>query len=726
MDDSMDLNNFDVPATILPAQYSKTEVMVDIGQQKLKRISVQEDTELTVHFVVIDYLHSVKFKKMAVSTRYRVVNYIELFLKFTFVKSYLKDSDVPMKVFEEFTLYIKENTKQTGGTVGSTVSIIKVVFEWYLDEFVKTDINNNYSDLLITYLAHFPKFQKGKSDPYQPLSNLFPDCPYSDTVIIKSLRLVCCWLLLDYDRQRNILLGDSKISTLVSLLKKQDILNPPVSHAYFSRSKLHPNLSDESKRYYAPVLKAVLNSNDPVLMERVIKSTSHPFGSIVSIEDMKSFFRNSTKLEEMVSVDYWHSGKGHSLSNLWSLSFRDLFAPSLVEVFTAQCFLASDRVQSSNLERLKLVDVVNNDTGTQAQHVKGRRPGKHKKGLTIVYPPKQLIHDALEKYFDIVRECQTSLPTKVKGLALPYISSKHMKNGYLGAAKDPVSLCFSLLITEGSHTQKALLKDVTIEDAQPFLWIVKQIFDNNLLVNEQVGKHEILRNKNKKLGKPKVSRGDIVTHKRIGLSPTFIGQSRVAMDGGNNIQEKGSKISSNFNDSQVEAQLTMQTAQTKHNTYHDRSNAKEVIESRRKFAVQMGDLMVKDATKMGELMKNTQVVNLNEAKKVLGCASTAEDFQSLVNELDEDIGLTGEIICKNKVIFIANDLTAALIILKMSHIEEQLPRMLMDDPNSQFNAKKAIGEKVYLQTVLDRFPEDVQVAGKLMSVDLTFSFSDLI
>jgi hypothetical protein len=722
----IDINDFDAPASIIPSQYSRTEALVDCGLKNPQRIYIPENTKLTLHFIFIDYLHSVKFKRLSRGYRRTLAESIVLFLKFIAKERYLTDSDVPQKVFEEFLLYIRKNTRRRGNSVGKTVNNAKAALLWYVENTDKTAEKNNFSQVLRVYLAYFPSFQKNPVKPYSSLANLFDACPYNDTQIIKSLRLICCWLLLEYERQRNILLDDSEVSALTAGLKQRDLLDPPVSYGAFSNKK-EPVLNEECSRLYAPIINAVLDSNDPVLMERLIQSTVHPFNLVMSLEEMELVLGKLAGSGEKMSPDIMFKRNIYQTCNITTLTYRDLLAPSLVEVFAAQCFFAAERIQSSNQGRLTLADLANNDIGIQVQHVKGRRPKKNRKVVTPVYPRGQLIFDALEAYFGIVQECQSVLPEADKGFVFPYAYKVHLKYGFLGWAKEPASQCFNLLIADGTHTQKALFDDVTEADAQPFLWIVKRMFENNNEGKKQERRYCRLSEEAKKSGKLKIiSRRDEVTISKIGLNPTFIGQSRVAMGGGNAPKIKGAQGPSDFSDNKVDAQLTSHTVETKHNTYYDRLNAKETIESRRKFAVQMGDLMEEDAQKMGELMKNTDVIDFEKAKKLLGCGSASEDYKSLINELDEEIGLTSEIIRGDKKIFVANNLTAALIILKMSHIEKQLPQLLNDDPESQSKAKNAFGEKVYLQVVLDRFPENIKKAGETMSKQLDFSFADFI
>lgn len=721
MDGPIDLDGFNAPGRVLPVQHSKTEVLVGVGQKNLRCISVPEDTALTLHLVTIEYLHSVKFKKLTVQRRINISGDIRLFLKFIKYKNYITDSDVPNKVFQEFTQYVKKNTNQKGNSVGTSVKNAKASIAWYLGED-KTTEQYHYTRVLRLYLAYFPTFQKSTTKANPSLATIFSDCPYSDTQIIKSLRLVCCWVLFEYDRQREILLDNYEVGAMAKSLKSSCFSTPPVSYASFHSR--NTELREECIRLYTPIVETVLESNDPILMERLMQSLKHPFKLVMSLDEMK-FFLHELIRKNLKFSEVRYKKKGYQQASIKTLTYRDLIAPSLTEVFSAQCFYASDRVQTSNLERLKLTDISKNDSGIQTEHGKGRRSKRNQKGLTDLYKPGEIIHDALAIYFHITKECQPVLPKKEQGIAFPYVYEKELKSGYLGKSNNPLTRFFNLLITEGTFTQKALYNDITSDEAQPFLWVVAKILQNNNVVKEQNSEYDSLRDVSKK-NNVKVKRRDVVSAQSVGLNPTFIGQSRVAMDGVNKTNVRGAGTVSDSSDIKVEAQLTGHSVETKHNEYHDKSNSKEVSESRRTFAVKLGSLMLDDAKKIGELMKRTDVVDFKEAKKLLGCESASEDIKGLLNELEQDVGLTSEIKQGNKTIFVANDLTAALIFLKISHIGNQLPCLLIDDPESQNKALEFASEKVYLQAVLERFPINIQTNGKAMSQTLDFSFADLI
>lgn len=136
--------------------------------------------------------------------------------------------------------------------------------------------------------------------------------------------------------------------------------------------------------------------------------------------------------------------------------------------------------------------------------------------------------------------------------------------------------------------------------------------------------------------------------------------------------------------------------------------------------------MEKDALKMNALASDTKVVDLDKAKKLLGCASGVSTFQELAENSDEDIGLTGEINSGGVTIFVENELTAALLIKRINHIENQLPILLVDDPELQTKALQAVQHLVYLKEVLNKYSEVVKAQGRKLSDELVFTFSEMI
>ncbi|MBJ2135556.1 hypothetical protein JEU11_03740 [Paraglaciecola chathamensis] len=722
-----DLDNYQPSADVVSFQHSNTEALIDVGDNKTVTITVPKNSTLTLHLILIAFLNSVKFKALAPSSRKARYNIFRQFLSFIEKQEYRVDKDVPNEILGAYLQYMIKNSKQKAKTLKGVINGIKNTLQWYLDQPRNFPHIGNKRKLINIYLAFSIRINAEPSEKRPSLSALFPDCPYSDTELIKSLRLTCCWLLLEYNRQREILLNNEDVCINADKLKQRELLEVPVSKGVLNKRKEHGDrkIVDECRTLYFPILRTITQSEDLVIQERFIQCMRHPFGTTPSENELKLILEAFAGQDGKVKGIAKLQGKNYKQPHITSFTYIDILCPSVVEVFAAQCFLASDRIQTSNLQRLKLDDFAENKRGIQGQHIKGRRPKKHQVGATDVYPPNQLIFDALHDYLHLLEGCQSILPEEFKSKALPYLCGEFMLHGNLGQADNELSNCFTLLTTKGSHIQQAIFKDISEDEAKPFLWVVKKLINNNKACSKQTSEYsKYLYDKTK--NKRDLSRSDFVDISTIGLSVSAISESRIAMESGNPVSVKGVGTPEEKEDGKVAAQLTGQTEATKHNTYFDRTNAKESVKSNRKFAVQVGELMLEDAKKMGVLMENTDVIDFEQAKRVLGCSSDTDDLKSLLDELDKDVGLTGEIKQNEKTIFIATDLTAALIIRQIEHIDQQLPRLFIDDPEIQNKATAASSMRVYLQEVFKRFPEHIQKKGNALAPTLTFSFADLV
>jgi hypothetical protein len=717
MGTDFDLNNYEPTAALLTIQQIKTQALVDVGRKELKKVTVPHNTKLTLHLIIVKYLSSVIFRSFSQGYKLAVCSDIELFFDFIDKKPYSADFDIPNDVLDEYVQYLRESTNKNSNSVSTSLFNTIRPMEWFAEQD-DDESNSEYKEILRVYIANAPHIPKSEPTSTPPLSKLFKDCPFSDTEIIKSLRLVCCWTLLQYSEQRKTLLKNDCVSDVAIQLKQGDAWLPPLSYASFGKEMA--DTAPDCLRQYEPLLKAVLESGDPVLQERLMQSIPHPFDLVMTQKEMELVLKKVCPGDGHLRKEFTYEGKKYQLSTIKTLSYRDLLAPSITEVFVAHCFFASDRVQRSNLSRLKLEDIANNERGIQSQHVKVRRPKKNRKNVTPVYPPNQLVHESITCYIDAVSGCQEMLHDGKAGGAFPCYAFEQLR-GWIGTSTNSLYHSFNLMITEGTFTHKQLMEDLTEQDAKPFLWIAKKIICNNQVIKKEESEYYKLRRKDKT-----IERGQIVKTKEVGLSPAFIGASRVAMESGNATKIKGSKDTLPNDDITISSALTSHSKETKQNIYNDRTHSKETIESRRTFATQMGNLMVEDAKKMEKMMESVDVINFKEAKKLLGCSSQQDDYKGLIDERDMELGLTGEILDANKKIFIANDLTAALIILRISHLDQQLPILLNDDPNTRNKAADAVLEKIYYKEILKRYPEHIVSAGKALSSQLDFSFAELI
>jgi hypothetical protein len=717
MGTDFDLNNYEPTAAVLTIQQTKTQALVDVGRKELRKVTVPHNTKLTLHLIIIKYLSSVNFRSFSRGYKLAICSDIESFLDFINNPKYSDDSDIPNDVLHEHIQYLRESTNKKSNSMAASLFNTIRPMEWFAEQD-DDESNSEYKEILRVYIANAPRIPRSETNPTPPLSKLFKDCPFNDTEIIKSLRLVCCWTLLQYSEQRKTLLKNDGVNDVAIQLKQGDVWLPPLSHATFGKEM--KDTAPDCLRQYEPLLKAVLESGDPVLQERLMQSIPHPFDLVMTQKEMELVLKKVCPGDGHLRKEYIYIGKKYQLSTIKTLSYRDLLAPSITEAFVAHCFFASDRVQRSNLSRLKLEDIVNNERGIQSQHVKVRRPTKKRKNVTPLYPPHQLVHESITRYIDAVSGYQEMLHDGKSEGVFPSFSHQDLR-GWIGQSTNSLYHFFNLMITEGTFTHKQLMEDVTEQDAKPFLWIANKIICNNQVVKKENSEYNKLRRKDKT-----IERGQLVKTPEIGLSPAFIGASRVAMESGNATKIKGSKDVLPNADTTISSALTSHSKETKYNIYNDRTHSKETIESRRTFATQMGNLMVEDAKKMGQMMESVEVINFKEAKKLLGCSSQQDDYKGLIDERDMELGLTGEILDANKKIFIANDLTAALIILRISHLDQQLPLLLNDEPDTRNKAVDAALEKIYYKEILKRYPEHIVSAGKALSNQLDFSFAELI
>lgn len=721
------IDNYVASNNVVAHKVSNTVAIVDVGNKTLKEFSIPQGSKLKLHLVMIAYFNSVACKKLSVAYRKNIVLASEKLLDFIEREGYQQDQDVPLTVFEKFTTYLKQNTSKIGYTVKDALNKVKLPIEWAIKNPKMLGLTDTDILTFRQYILRIPHIPKGRNKKKPPLSALFEDCPFSDTQLIKSLRLVSCWTLLEYERHRNLLLQQPNIRSLLRKLAGRDITLPPMDYGTWAGKKSQANLEIECRTLYGELVQSILSIGDDVLTERLLSSINMPFEFPLSDHEWQLMISKLITNTGQVTAQYRYNKVAYNVQSIISLTFRGLIAPSHVEVFAAQCFFASDRLQTSNLERLKISDIASNARATQTRHTKIRRV-RRKNNTTPVYPKNSLISDSIASYIKVIENCQSFLPDADKEMVFPYVTSTHLKVGDIGRGKNSLTMFYELLIKNGTVTQLELFRDISEEDAKPILWIIKKVYENNLIVKEEEAKYTAILNAEKKAKSPKkVFRNCIVKTERISLNPTYIGESRVAMKGGETTWIKGNKnVVPNPVDSFVDAELTAHTEQTKKNIYSDRTLSKEEQSNRTSFAEQVANLMEKDALKMNALASDTKVVDLDKAKKLLGCASGVSTFQELAENSDEDIGLTGEINSGGVTIFVENELTAALLIKRINHIENQLPILLVDDPELQTKALQAVQHLVYLKEVLNKYSEVVKAQGRKLSDELVFTFSEMI
>jgi hypothetical protein len=319
-----------------------------------------------------------------------------------------------------------------------------------------------------------------------------------------------------------------------------------------------------------------------------------------------------------------------------------------------------------------------------------------------------------------------------KGKFLPYFHTHHA-DGRLGVRNDPLTKYFLPFLKEESVIKNSILSDLKKTDCEPFFWILRSCIEHNSIVGEELRPYY----KSLKLNEGR-SRSDFVSTPTIALSISAIRMSRIIANDSLNIVRPIGEVDSPLPsmDSKIEAQLSAHSERTRRVHYLDKSLSKEKITSNSNFVVRMGELMIEDAVKMGELSKKTSVVNYKEALKLLGCYVESETPKEMLKEwisgLEIDskvelrIGLMDEIIVDGRTIFVATKITAALIYLRINHLYSQINDLIMDDPDNKNKAIIAANELAYCKYIISQFPEDIKAEGKIYSDDLSLSYASLL
>ncbi|MBH0093443.1 hypothetical protein [Pseudoalteromonas sp. SCQQ13] len=673
-------------------------------------VRVPDEINSVLCDIFMAYLSSPIFAKYAKGTQTNYASYVIYFFNFLSQYQYTNDQRIPNSVLSEFVQYLKSSN--AGSTIirHSNLFITKVIRHTALD--TDNALDSSHKERFWQYLSKAVKIQSVESNPIKSMSAYF-NTGYSDTELIRSLRITCTWILLEHDRQRKLLLDDSKIETQLALLKTFPVDAPPLNAGRLyagNIKKLTKNIIKEvklSQNAYTVLLKSVLKTNDGMLFERVIAGFKHKLGKVLSqdtcqtvIERMFGLGLKSQKAKIVSNIRLpKHIATNQRMVITWmkSLTYRHLIAPSEVEIFAAQCIFASERIQASNQARQTLNDIEFNSDGLQIQHVKNRSKNTYASGI---YGHNTLINSALRAYVDSCLSWKQWANNKDGDLLFPYSgSSNTQRRGVIGRYKSSNWSFFELLVTPGTSTNNKLINDVSKNDSEPFIqWLSALIKHNSAVLSKNAEKG------------------------CLGLSISMIGQSRNYMESSLTVVEKGSDEPLTSDDPNISSSLRGHSLSTRRRIYDDRAPKKSVDYD---FATRVAELMEQDAEKIGQYLKKTKVVNLIEAKQLLGCENVQDDMRAILQEVEADIGLTGEIQNGKETIFVANELTAALLYLRISHINNEIPKLLNDTP-SYSKALNAASKRVYLEKVLSQFPSPIVKAGKMLSQTLNVQFESLI
>lgn len=714
------------PAKVIAINYSDSEVSINgtDGNGSPANVYIKTPLELDENPLLklyIGYLQSTAFLKLRSSTRYTKAISIRNFFDYVKNKNDFLKSGLPFDVINQFFIHQKKVSDRT--SFYNDELILKGPIKLILNR--SEDINKKYADnTLADYLAFCPNFPPPNSKTKKALSELFgqKNCPYSDTELLQSLRLGCSFLLNQFSKIREKLLNEKKVMDALDKLKIEKykglpILINPQSSNYTIDSAPPKQIDDEAWAKFRDInhyiFEVVIELKDPYMLEWFsFKSFPSPKkgtveASLSKQEWIKKFY-NTTKITSQISIgeNKYRLRRIDNITPKFLLGFLD------IETFLIQCLLSSESIQRGGLQSHSLKDFSTTLESTQIGYNKGRRD---KPSATPIYTRQSLPYQCYTTYVN-QRENAAHNGYSADNKTI-YYDIKGTSKGHIGFTTQSLHF-FELLITPDSEIIQLYRKELE-EEGEAFLWLIKKVFHHNRLAYLETIKNNLKRNRKV----PK--KGDAKRDNRvIGLTPDAISMSRKRLDDGVSINEKSNdKITENneINDPNVSAELTSHSPETKHNIYKNRSYSKEAIESERDFGSQVGNLMVKEALKLGDKLNGIKYLKLEQVRDLLGTTNEIKKIEELLEQVDTE--LWGGFQHNGETIIITNETTAMLLKGYINHIKIELPKLFLDD---QRKGQKAQKQLAYLSSIFDKFPVYMQQQGEEMLEKFDIPYPSLI
>ena len=666
---------------------------------------------------ILAHLRSKKFLSLSHRTReFRTFSVIDFF-------NYLEEIDYDERL-ESNALFVPDyiswgkKFSKRGGSIYGTFGHFRSILDWIIDPRPGASNCRNepyWNDrfvILRRTLKKGPKKPEAGTTP--ALEEIFTGLGFSNKALLHSTRLATVWYLRKMQSIRKVILeqdtslvGDiaKYVNKQLHTLEEMELKNPSVWD-WISPIRLQ-HTSPEYCELRGRMTTAALAADDPVLNELLLCNVPQQMRALSGLDQTKHLSRSETKaylLDCLLDTGSWHSKlkklcgpkrRAGSPDDVFGL--RDMLLPTWAENMALAWLLASDRIQSSSQEDLTLDDLAG-DEQMQIRFYKGRN---RKTFVSPLYKRSQPVFEVLKGYRDLQLDAKLMMPS------LHLLQTDRLfllpNNSFITAQKIISSsnkFCLQLLGVEGSMFRQACVQSHS--DMLPFISLWSAVVEHN-----------------KNLQLKKITRG------RVTIGVSNIAQTRVLID------ELSDKPIS-YGELQVEANLTAHSLETKKNVYQDRSPDNARVEKGKKFAHKVGDAMVADAAKVADLLDQTKLLTLKEARKRLGLSTTAlaQSEQAQLNEIlnhaqqeEMAIGYAAQIMGSDHIYIIQTPLTSALMQSYVLHIESQIERVSQDSPTRAVQLRI---EKAYLLELIKRFSSKLQRQGWEILEQVQFPFPDLV
>lgn len=562
------------------------------------------------------------------------------------------------------------------------------------------------------------------------LKDYYPNSEYTDEEILISMRKVSIWLINHMNDIRKKIKNNKNLCE--NILSTYDGLDLDKTTL---RRYAKPISDFKEKLYGGMLLEHFLDSGDETAIELMYYNSTRLFvkarmdNRMESLEKMisglkarlrKIDIRSSNKIKKLalgnsyIAHAYYCevTKKTINCSPITTFPPISIFSNTISELQAFQFFLASERIQPSGLERLKISDVVFDDViekskRVQINYYKGR---SDKLYSTSVFKRNTPIFEAIRDFIVNENEMFEKLPDTVikPGYVFQY-SHKKMVH-FSGQLSDSSILPMKLLGMKGSQFYEKCTSEV--QGCEPFLEILEAINESNVKRSEQMNRYTSLINKakyDKSFLVP--SRELIVTEGLTHVNLKSISHSRALMD------------DADSDDAKVTASLSAHSESTHADIYvgNYKNINKLSADKTNKFGADVGDEMANLAKKVAGFREDINIISENSICKKLGISysivSDSNSFDGLNDILNSafnegyDVGIIGEISDDTTTYIIQSPVVCALILSYINHIDSSLEKISID---SELRAKILNVHKIYLKTLIDSFPAKmVKIAKKL-------------
>ena len=201
----------------------------------------------------ICYFQSTFFNKKQPPTRISEARSINKFFQYIAQSSYNPAVGLPNDLFSQFTQFLNAKGGKRGNTVSGLIHISSRPLKSLLDkDFIYEGLPDFAKVRVIC--ANIPDFAKNPTTPVTSLVKIFENCPYANSDMIESLRLVCCWILETLSSQRNKVLENKDIKIKLNEGLKNTETNEYPLLSYSSSPKYKTHWSREA---YGVLVRAI-------------------------------------------------------------------------------------------------------------------------------------------------------------------------------------------------------------------------------------------------------------------------------------------------------------------------------------------------------------------------------------------------------------------------------------------------------------------------------------